>query len=113
MDSPVCFTQERSGKGGDSRLLSSEQCGNKRVGEHLVEDVTEDPRVAKAGRALRAAALDELPQLLNVLKGEMSLVGPRPSQRAMVRLLKIRPMGISKSLTYSAGPMLGPILGGS
>ena len=74
---PVFFKQERAGKNGRPftiikfRTLSSETDKN----GHLLPD---EERLTKLGKLLRKLSLDELPELLNVIKGRMSLVGPRP-----------------------------------
>jgi len=68
---PVFFVQERPGLGG--RPFRLVKFRTMRLGEG-----TDQERMTRVGRVLRAASLDELPELWNVLKGEMSLVGPRP-----------------------------------
>jgi lipopolysaccharide/colanic/teichoic acid biosynthesis glycosyltransferase len=67
--------------------------------------IPNDPRVTRVGRHLRRLSLDELPQLLNVLRGEMSLVGPRPEEEAVVALYDERQrvrLAVKPGLT---GPM--------
>lgn len=77
LGSPVLFTQDRPGK--DEKIFKmykfrSMTDAKDAEGNLLPDDV----RLTKFGRALRATSLDELPELFNILKGDMSIVGPRP-----------------------------------
>jgi exopolysaccharide biosynthesis polyprenyl glycosylphosphotransferase len=87
---PVMFRQERVGEHGRRFTLLKFRTMARDAEERLAElaaineisgrafKVTDDPRLTRSGRLLRRTSLDELPQLWNVLRGEMSLVGPRP-----------------------------------
>ncbi|MEP5010978.1 sugar transferase, partial [Roseobacter sp.] len=87
----VFFVQERVGRGGHTfsmyklRSMSSDAEARRAEVEQLNEreglcvKVKHDPRITPVGRFLRRWSLDELPQLINVLLGDMSIVGPRPA----------------------------------
>lgn len=85
-EGPVFFRQERVGK--DGKLFKTwkfrtmvEGAVDKGLRYNVAED---DPRITRVGRFLREWSLDELPQLMNVLKGEVSIVGPRPTLKYQV-----------------------------
>jgi lipopolysaccharide/colanic/teichoic acid biosynthesis glycosyltransferase len=83
---PVFYRQRRVGRGGDpfelwklrTMVPGAEAIG---AGIYVVEG---DPRITRVGRLLRRFSLDELPNLVNVLKGEMAIVGPRPTVQEQV-----------------------------
>jgi lipopolysaccharide/colanic/teichoic acid biosynthesis glycosyltransferase len=76
---PVLFVQTRRGRGGRLfRILKFRTMTALESGRNVAQAKARDGRVTRMGRWMRRANLDELPQLLNVLRGEMSLVGPRP-----------------------------------
>ncbi len=76
---PIFYLQERVGRGGMTfkAIKFRSMIKDAEKGTGPVQAVENDPRVTKVGRILRATAMDELPQLLNILKGDMSFVGPR------------------------------------
>jgi lipopolysaccharide/colanic/teichoic acid biosynthesis glycosyltransferase len=124
---PVFFVQERAGVGGrpfpvykfrtmveDAEARLKEVVDVDKLDEPVFK-LERDPRITGVGHFLRRTSLDEIPQLLNVLKGDMSLVGPRPEEVSMVarydvwqrRRLKVKP-GITglQQVVARGGPSL-------
>jgi exopolysaccharide biosynthesis polyprenyl glycosylphosphotransferase len=114
---PVLFKQRRAGKEGRPFTMIKFRTMVADAEERLAElvdlaeleqpafKIPDDPRVTRVGRFLRRTSLDELPQLINVLGGSMSLVGPRPEEEAVVALYDERQrarLGVRPGLT---GPM--------
>ncbi len=114
---PVFFRQRRAGKDGVPFTMLKFRTMVRGAEERLSElvdlakldepayKIPGDPRVTRAGRTLRRFSLDELPQMINVLRGDMSLVGPRPEEEAVVALYDERQrlrLGVKPGMT---GPM--------
>ena len=107
-EGPVFYRQQRMGQGFRPFRILKFRSMRVEAGRPLTAG--EDPRITRVGRTLRRTKMDDLPQLINVLRGDMSLVGPRPEIRKYVeiyrddyaKILRVRP-GITDlaSITYS------------
>ncbi len=122
---PVLFVQMRAGRDGKpfrmykfrSMVADAEARLNEVIARNRlplpVFKIPADPRVTRVGKILRRFSLDELPQFVNVLKGEMSLVGPRPEELRIVamysdwhrRRLAVKPGITGPMQTYGRGAL--------
>jgi lipopolysaccharide/colanic/teichoic acid biosynthesis glycosyltransferase len=102
---PVFYTQERVGK--DGRLFNiikfRTMCVNAESQDGPVWAKKNDKRITTFGRFLRKTHIDELPQLINVIRGEMSIIGPRPERPFFVKKFKDNIPGYSKRLAIKPG----------
>jgi lipopolysaccharide/colanic/teichoic acid biosynthesis glycosyltransferase/glycosyltransferase involved in cell wall biosynthesis len=123
---PVLFRQRRVGRGGRQFSILKlrtmvDRADDQREGLRGLNEsaglfkLTRDPRVTRIGRRLRRASLDELPQLVNVLRGEMSLVGPRPlvpEEDALITGFGRRRLSVAPGISgpwQVLGPMRAPL----
>ena len=123
---PAFFRQKRVGFLGRTfwcykfRTMVSDADKLKADLEHMNErdsvlfKISNDPRITRMGRILRKYSLDELPQFYNVLKGDMSLVGPRPDQVDQIRYYdqsEMRKLSVKPGITTKEPPRFGVIDG--
>lgn len=98
---PIFYSQIRVGKGGRpfkmwklrSMCTDADKLREKLVGDTLRFKMDNDPRITPIGKFIRKASIDEMPQLFNVLRGDMSIVGPRPPIPEEVRKYNTKQLG--------------------
>jgi exopolysaccharide biosynthesis polyprenyl glycosylphosphotransferase len=104
-EGPIFYRQKRCGQWGDSFYIYKfrSMCVNAdKMGQHSIGD--HDPRITPIGKFLRKSRLDEIPQFYNVLKGDMSIVGPRPLYKYDVdMLMEAEPHDFQRLLTVKPG----------
>lgn len=101
---PVFYRQERAGRGGrvfTVRKFRTMVVDADRIGPVWTNE--NDPRITAVGRVLRKTALDELPQLLNIWRGDMSFIGPKPLAVEEQRQLEVRMPDFAKRLQVRPG----------
>ena len=103
---PVFFMQQRAGRGVHPfsifKFRTMQHRSPDTIDQHQEQVVSagQDPRITRAGRFIRATSLDELPQLINILKGDMSIVGPRP---VLMEQTEVVPPGYKKRFSVRPG----------
>ena len=86
---PIFYRAERAGRGGAAfKILKFRSMRPAGPGEQTHHSGEDDPRISRVGKFMRRYKFDELPQLWNVLKGEMSFIGPRPERKHFVDQLR-------------------------
>lgn len=102
---PVFYAQERVGRGGERfnvlKFRTMIQDAESLTGQVLAAE--DDPRLTRVGKILRKLHLDEMPQVINIVRGEMSLVGPRPERPALAEQFSREVPGFSERLRVRPG----------
>lgn len=103
-DGPVIYSQKRTGRNGRHFLLYKFRSmhSNNEEGINLITE-KDDKRLTLLGRLMRKYKIDEIPNFINVLKGEMSIIGPRPEQQYYIDKIIARDPRYSKLLLLKPG----------